>query len=207
MYASRHWLAALGMAWAVAGPAGAGPAEPDPKTISIDAQSVEYQKSGAYFRHAKIQQGDMSVEADTATADDLSGDNSHWDFRGNVHITMTGSTLDSDSAVVQVRKGILTTAVIVGAPARFEQKRDKGTARGRAGRIDYDVDAQSIRLSDQAWLSYNDGEITGRTLVYSMRDQRVLANPQDQADQRVHITIKPKATPTPPAGTPSGTPP
>jgi lipopolysaccharide transport protein LptA len=206
MYASRHWLAALGVAWA-AGLAGAGPAEPDPKTISIDAQYVEYQKSGAYFRHAKIQQADMSVEADTATADDLSGDNSRWDFRGNVHITMTGSTLDSDSAVVEVRKGILTTAVIVGTPARFEQKRDKGTARGHAGRIDYDVDAQSIRLSDQAWLSYNDGEITGRTLVYSMRDQRVLANPQDQADQRVHITIKPKATPTPPAGTPSGTPP
>ncbi len=207
MSASRGlWLLPAGVLWLM-GPAAAAPAERPGQTISIDAQSVEYEKSGAHFRHAKIQQGDMSVEADTATADDLSGDNSRWDFRGNVHITMTGATLDSDSAVVEVRKGILTTAVIIGTPARFEQKREKGTARGHAGRIDYDVDAQSIRLSDQAWLAYNDGEINGRTLVYSIRDQRVVANPQDQADQRVHITITPKATPSPAAAPPPGTPP
>jgi lipopolysaccharide transport protein LptA len=198
----RHSLAAVPGIVLAATLASAGPPAARPQTITIDAQYVEYQKSGAHFRHARIQQGDLSVEADTATADDLSGENSRWDFSGNVHMTMTGSTLDSDSAVVQVRKGIVTTAVILGAPARFEQTRDKGTARGRAGRIDYDAEAQSIRLSEQAWLAYNDGEITGRTLIYSIRDQRVLANPQDQADQRVHITITPKASPTPPGPQP-----
>ena len=46
--------------------------------------------------------------------------------------------------------------------------------------------------------------LSGRTLVYSTRDQRVLANPQDQGDQRVRITINPQSPqgPQPPAGTP-----
>ena len=163
--------------------------------INLDAQSLDhdYRNNLLQFKKVKISQGPLSVEADEATATGLEFQNSRWEFRGKVRITMPDGFLLSDAATIQFKNNTLDTAVITGAPATFEQKRDKGTAKGRAGRIDYDFTSQTIKLSEQAWLAYGDGEITGRTLVYSITDQRVLANPQDQADQRVRITINPKA--------------
>jgi lipopolysaccharide transport protein LptA len=64
---------------------------------------------------------------------------------------------------------------------------------GAAGRIDYDLAAGTVRLSESATLSDGANEITGKTLVYGLRDQRVLANPGEQSAERVRITIQPGA--------------
>ena len=162
--------------------------------ITVDAQSsdFDYRNNKLRFKQIKIRQGDLTLEADEARATGLDFENSQWDFDGKVRITTPDSTLTSNSAVVRFSNNVLSTATITGLPARFEQRRDKGTAKGHAGRIDYDFSAQTIVLADQAWLSYNNGDITGRTLVYSIKDQRVRANPQEQDNQRVHITINPK---------------
>lgn len=197
-------MAALLVCLALAIPAAAAPALIDSKLpINVDAQSLDhdYRNNVLLFRKVKISQGETSIEADEATATGLDFENSHWEFRGHVRITMQGGFLLSDAATVQFKDNVISTAVITGTPATFEQKHEKGVAKGRAGRIDYDFKAATVKLSDQAWLAYGDGEITGRTLIYSINDQRVLANPQDQADQRVRITINPKTAPaTPRAG-------
>lgn len=204
MSARQRLLAACAGLAAWFGGIGAGTAAPPVVSstlpIDLEAQSsdFDYRNNLLVFRHVKIRQGELSVESDEATATGLSFDDSRWDFRGSVRITMPDGSLLSDAATIQFVKNVISSALITGSPATFEQRRDECVARGRAGRIEYDFGAQTVRLSEQAWLSYGNGEINGRTLVYSMRDQRVLANPQDQADQRVKITINPQAGPASP---------
>lgn len=171
--------------------------------LKFEAQSSEfdYRNNAAVFRKVEITQGDMKVAADEATATGLDTENSHWDFRGRVRITIQDGLLQSDAASVQFRASTLDTALVTGTPATFEQTRDKGVARGHARRIAYEFTTETVTLSEDAWLSYADSQMAGRTLVYRIRDQRVLANPADQGDQRVTFTINPKAIrPSPKAG-------
>ncbi len=82
-----------------------------------------------------------------------------------------------------------------GSPATFSQQRGRQAAQGRAERIDYDLATGRVRLSGGAWLSDGNNEITGSTLVYSMREERVVAEAGEQGGQPVRITINPKAPP------------
>ena len=54
----------------------------------------------------------------------------------------------------------------------------------------------TLRLMDDAWLSDGSNEINGNTLVYNVREQRVLANPGEQGSGRITITINPKKAET-----------
>lgn len=167
--------------------------------ITVDAKSsdFDYKNGTLVFQGVRIAQGALSVEADEAVATGLNFDDSRWTFKGNVKITTSDGKLNSNDATVQFAKNEISTALITGGPASFEQKRDDGVARGRANRIEYDFGAGTVRLTEGAWLSDGPNEINGRTLVYSMKDKRVLATAADQGSQRVRITITPKKTATP----------
>ena len=65
----------------------------------------------------------------------------------------------------------------------------------RTGQIDYDLASGRVRLSGDAWLSDGSNQITGSTLVYSMREERVVAEAGEQGGRPVRITINPKAPP------------
>jgi lipopolysaccharide transport protein LptA len=175
--------------------------QPD-EPIKLDAESsvVDYKSNTLVFRKVRIRQGEVQLEANAATATGLDFNNSRWNFEGQVRFTMPDSSLSSDSATVQFAHNQLESAVANGAPASFEQKRPNGLARGRAGRIDYDFVGGTVRLSQDAWLSDGNNEMQAKTLTYSMRDQKVLANPSEQGDGRVHITINPRQ---PPGSTPN----
>jgi lipopolysaccharide transport protein LptA len=171
------------------------------KPISLEAQSTEfdYRNSTLVFRKVKIEQGEMSVEADQAQATGLDFENSRWTFRGNVKINVPQGLLTSDNAEVTFANKVLANARINGTPAEFEQHVEKNgqLARGRANRIDYDVAQGVVRLSDNAWLSDGKNEIRGESLKYSVRDQRVIAEAAEQGSQRVRITITPPNKPKP----------
>ncbi len=202
MYAKNTRLAArllplLATAYLACGQAATTPLIDKSLPINLDAQSsdFDYRNNLLRFHHVRISQGATAVESDEATATGLSFDNSHWDFRGHVRITLADGALLSDVAVVEFAHNAPNSAVITGNPATFEQKREQCVAKGHAGRINYDFTTQTIRLSEQASISYGDGQINGRTLIYSIQEQRVLANPEDQDNQRVHIVINPKDNP------------
>ena len=170
--------------------------------IALEAASsdFDYKNNSLRFREIRLSQGVLRVEAAEAHATGLNFDNSQWTFRGAVRITTADGTLTSETATVDFKDNTLTRAAIQGGPATFSQQRPATTpggkprlVRGRAGRIDYDLTAGNVRLSESAWLSDGANEITGRTLIYGLRDQRVLANPGEQADERVRITIQPSA--------------
>jgi lipopolysaccharide transport protein LptA len=148
----------------------------------------------------KITQGVLEVTAQQASATGLEFDNSEWRLQGDVKITVPGGKLQSNEARVMFKNNAIASASIKGTPAQFEQqlKEKNQVARGRAGAIDYDVQAATVRLTGDAWLTDGQNEIRGRTLVYDIGRQRVQANPSEKDPGGVQITINPPKKPAAP---------
>jgi lipopolysaccharide transport protein LptA len=166
-----------------------------PISVEADSSDFDYKNGVLVFTRVRITQGDARVEADRATATGLEFENSRWRFEGRVRIRAEGGSLASDSASVRFVNNEIQSAEVVGSPASFSQQRGEQRAEGRAERIDYALDTGRVRLSGGAWLSDGSNEITGSTLVYSMREERVVAEAGEQGGQPVRITINPKSPP------------
>ncbi len=199
------WALAAGAAAAVPAAQAAAPA-PAPlsasgdKPITVDAASseVDYRTNTVEFTQVVITQGDLRVQADHAHATGLNFANSRWTFDGHVRIDAEQrGDLTSDQAVVEFHDNHMARAIITGKPAEFEQKRADAQqpARGHADQIVYNVDDGTVRLTDDAWLSDGQNEISGPLLIYNIRAQRVQAATAPGTDQRVHITITPHGLP------------
>ena len=175
----------------------AGPKQQSHLPINVDAESsdFDYAKNSLLFRKVRVSQGTTIVEAEEATATGLNFENSRWVFRGNVKISVDSGFLSSDEAAVNFADNQIARAEISGSPAQFEQKLENSedVAHGRAGSIEYDFATETIRMLQDAYLTDGHNDIRGQTLVYSIRDQRVLANASDQGDERVRITINPRS--------------
>lgn len=177
--------------------------------INLEAASsdFDYRNETLLFRRVQITQGELRVEADEAHATGLNFENSQWDLKGQVRITMPDGKLAAGEATVTFRNNDIVRAVIQGAPATFEQrlKDSRQLAQGRARTIEYDVRNGSVSLVGEAWLTDGQNEIRGNTLVYDIGRQRVAANPGETAPGGVRITINPKdaaATGKPPKPAP-----
>ena len=195
-------VTALSLALLATAGHGAGPKRSD-LPINVDAQSsdFDYAKNTLLFRKVRVSQGSTSVEADEATATGLNFENSRWEFHSKVRISVEGGSLSSDDAAVTFTDNQITRALITGSPAEFEQKLagSEDIAHGRAASIEYDFTTSTIRLLQDAYLTDGHNDIRGQTLVYSIRDQRVLANAAEQGDERVRITINPRSIEQKPA--------
>lgn len=190
----RLTLAALLLATAVMAQA-ASPRAVLPISVEAQSSDFDYKNGVLVFIRVVITQGDARVEADRATATGLNFESSRWRLEGNVRIRAEGGSLSSDLATVSFENNEISVAQVVGAPASFAQRRGDRSAEGRAGQIDYDLASGRVRLSGDAWLSDGNNQITGSTLVYSMREERVVAEAGEQGGQPVRITINPKAPP------------
>jgi lipopolysaccharide transport protein LptA len=210
-------LSPLLLAWALpvlaAAPAAAPPAlDFSGLPISVDAASseVDGKTNAIAFHKVVISQGATRVQADQAHATGLTFANSRWTFEGNVQIDAEQhGNLHSDQAIVEFKDNHIARAIVTGKPAEFEQKRADSPqiARGHADQIVYDVSDGTVRLSDDAWLSDGQREISAPLLVYNIREQRVQAATSPGTDQRVHISISPsKGAPKQPTATPESQP-
>ncbi len=185
-----------------------GDAQPSRATLPIsveaDSSDFDYRNGVLVFRRIRVTQGDASVAADLATATGLEFQNSEWQFDGSVRIVAEGGTLESDTAVVRFRDNEIAFAQVTGDPATFSQQRGEQRAEGRAARIEYQLTTGRIRLTGGAWLSDGRNEITGSTLVYSMSEERIVAEAAEQGGEPVRITINPQSPPgePPPADAP-----
>lgn len=200
--ASIAGAVALALLIATAGAQSPPPAPAKPangardQAVSLDAASsdVDYRSNTVNFRDVVITQGSTRVSADAARATGLNFENATWNFTGNVRISVDDGSLRSSEAVVDFAGNRIARATITGSPAEFEQQRSPSgeLARGRAGRIEYDVPAGTVTLSKAAWLTDGRNEISGQQLVYNVREQRVQAETRPGATDRVRITIRPR---------------
>ena len=174
----------------------AGPRQSDlPISLEAASSDFDYRNNTLRFRQVRIVQGNVRVDADEATATGLNFENSRWEFRGNVRMQVEGGSLTSNEAEVTFVDNQIAKAVITGTPATFEQKLKESDdiAKGRAGRIEYDFTAGNVQLLEDAYLTDGRNDIHGQKLVYSIGDQRVLAEASEQGQERVRITINPRS--------------
>ncbi len=145
-----------------------------------------------------ISQAGYEIQAELGQAKGLNFDNSEWIFTGKVKITTPQGSSSADRATVQFVQNKITELHISGRPATFEQhtsnRQTQVLAQGHADNIDYYLKSNSIRLQNNAWIKYGQNEFTGRTMVYDITHQRILANPNEQEGERVRILITPDAT-------------
>jgi lipopolysaccharide transport protein LptA len=200
---------ASGAAAAPAPPSALQPGQP-PINLVATSTEVDGRTNTLVFSDVVISQGATRVQADHAHATGLNFANSRWTFEGKVRIDAEQhGNLRSDQAAIEFRDNRIARATITGKPAEFEQKRagSDQIARGRAGEIVYDLNDGTVRLTNQAWLTDGQNEISGPLLVYNIREQRVQAAASPGTDQRVHITIAPRAVPGPGKTEPAKPPP
>lgn len=162
--------------------------------ISLDADSSDFDRKNKHllFRGVRITQGGLGIEADRAEASQLDFENALWIFRGNVRIDLQTAFIESDEATLNFFDNRLSSAIIKGTPAEFEQQAagESGPTKGRAGTMEYDFLTGTVKLSEEAWLRRGSDEITGNTLTYSIKDERMIAS-SDGTDNRVKIIITP----------------
>jgi lipopolysaccharide export system protein LptA len=175
----------------------AGPIE-----LEADSSEIDHKNNHLVFHNVRIRQGEMSIRAELAQGSNLDFAEAEWVFTGSVQIENTGSKLDAQQATINFYNHRIRRANLEGAPVAFEQTRRGAPTptRGHANRIEYDFDAQVLRLTGAAWLSEGQNEITGDSITYEIGDQRVLAGAEKNGD-RVRITIVPPPE-TPPPATP-----
>lgn len=167
-------------------------------SIGYDYAEIDMRKDEHHFRgNVSISQGPMSITSDTAMAQGASqNDKVRWTFDRNVHVQTSDADLRAATAIGQVVKGALTNATLKGSPAVFEQRNaaaDK-QVRGRAGQIEYDFARGIVKLSNDVWFSYGGNEFRGAVVVYNVRDERVVVNPEGSNQGRVNITVRPQPT-------------
>ncbi len=142
-----------------------------------------------------ITQDELKITAERADATGLDFQNSRWIFTANVHLTSPQQgNLHSDELVVEFRNSQIQTAVATGHPAEFEQTGSRLgiLARGHADEIRYAFGAGTVRLTKDAWIKYGENEMTGPSMIYSIKEQRLIGAGSNAPGGRVHITLLPK---------------
>ena len=165
----------------------------------FDAASCDsnYKTHATVCRSIVLSQGNTRVRADHAQFTCMNCQDSYWTLQGNVRIEAQPSgNLRSDRATVEVRDNRIVRATVTGSPAQFEQQRadNLGTAKGHADQIVYDVDGGTVLLTNDAWLSDGRNEMSGPSISYDIREQKVQAT-SPGGSQGVHITIRPQTLP------------
>jgi len=165
--------------------------------ISYDAAQMEIDVKShqAVLRDVVVSQGELKVKAQRADATALEFQNSRWIFSGNVIISAEErGTLHSDRATVEFSNNQLAKAVATGSPAEFEQtSSDTGQlAQGQADTIEYNVEAGTVQLTDNASVTYGGKKVDAARIVYDIREKQVQAAQQGGDGKRVVVTIDPK---------------
>ncbi|MBL8202223.1 MAG: lipopolysaccharide transport periplasmic protein LptA [Chromatiales bacterium] len=177
------------------------PADP---TLPIDLDAafseLDRRNNRLIFRQLNIRQGALAIKADEATADPADFENSLWVFTGNVSIVNGGTRASCDRAELTFRDNRLRKAVLTGKPARFSQAGAGGNpdTEGRGELLEYNLDAATIEMSRDAFLSDGKSEISGSRIAYDLRREVVTAGGADGGQVRMRIT--PQQKPAPPAG-------
>jgi len=186
-------------AWATPTSAAATAAVATVPDIVLDAGSsqIDYSANRLTFTDVTISQGELRIRADKAEANGtgLRFDDSRWEFSGNVRIVFPNGTLTATDANVRFSGNRMALAQARGAPAQFEQQLASlpRPVRGRAGRIDFDFIAQTLKLSQDAWLFDGRNEMASPALLYDIREQVARSETKPGAGERVQITIRPES--------------
>ncbi len=167
--------------------------------ISLDADFLDSDiDSDMYtFRGLRLNQGLMSIEADTGRASRLDFNDAVWQLSGNVSIVVEDGRIDCEAANLEFGNNQLRIASISGEPATFELTRgdDDVTTYAEAEILRYDLEAGAIEFSGNAKITEGGNQIASGFLVYNIGERRIQAQGADEDDGKVKITFTPGEEP------------
>lgn len=144
-------------------------------------------------RAPRISQGDLSVVADDALATGFEFDEA-GEFRltGNVRIEVDSAVMEADSAVFAFADGRLTRGELEGTPVSFNDfdREEQKSIVGSAGKMSYDYEARTLRMTGEASVRLDNREILGCDLIYDFAAERVTSGSASCA-YRVRILPEP----------------
>ncbi len=164
--------------------------------INLEAASSQFdgRANQLTFQQVLITQGIMSVRADRGQVARLDFENSRWIFEGSVVLDNQGARVECDHAELLFEGYQLRSAVLRGDPVKLQQRRPGAEpTQGKAGVMEYDVAAATIRLSGDAWLSDGANEVSGERIAYDLAREYVTAD--SSGDGQIRMKIKPPRKP------------
>lgn len=113
-------------------------------------------------------------------------------YTGHVVIIQGSLKATGSEAVVYVKDGQLTRAVLTGSPATFQELDDKGQlVKGRADNANYLATEQKVILTGNAQLERAGDVLESPLITYDMAAEVVKAG-GIQGGERVHVVIQPR---------------
>jgi lipopolysaccharide transport protein LptA len=135
----------------------------------------------------------MEISADEAVASALNfSEGNEWRLSGNVRIAVGRAVIHADSATFTFKNDRLASGELAGSPARFDDRSPDGTspANGGAEKLVYDYEAQTARLSGNAWVNKGRYEIQGCDLIYHFSDEQRITS--GSADCGIRMRLLPE---------------
>lgn len=140
----------------------------------------------------------MAAQADRDKPIEVTADKKVTDYKqgtsiytGHVVINQGSLHATGDRATLYIKNGSLVRAVLIGKPATFEERDDKGKlVKGRADQANYLASEQKIILSGNAFVSRDGDELDSPQITYDMKGEVVTAGGQSGGN-RVHMVIQP----------------
>ena len=144
-------------------------------------------------RGIQVTQGNLTLKADSGESNSLDIANSILTFTNNVRINGPNTEVTADQAVLKFVDKRLLNVRVVGQPAHFEQITEESPdpARGHANSMNYDLSTDIITLTENAFLSQGQDEISGETITYDVQRERVVADSDGNSENRVRLIITP----------------
>ncbi|MFO8024190.1 lipopolysaccharide transport periplasmic protein LptA [Thiohalophilus sp.] len=139
----------------------------------------------------------VNISADRMRADERHGI-SH--YIGDVFLKQGSLEIRSDELTVHLEDGEVRQIIVIGQPARLQQKPDnREMVYSEARRMEYDTRSGELLLIDEARVTQGANRFSGSRIHYDTRNSIVAANSQGQSstspeapdDGRVKAIIEP----------------
>lgn len=130
------------------------------------------------------------IEADSVEINDRTGVRT---YQGNVLMTQGSVRISADKVTVTKQEDGSDQVLATGAPVTFQQQREgeQELAKGRALRVEYDMNSDIVKLYDQAELTQGKDKLVNDRITYDKNREVMWAGASQQGKQRVRITLQP----------------
>jgi lipopolysaccharide export system protein LptA len=135
------------------------------------------------------QQQPIRISAEEALRDEKQG---FTVYRGNVRMAQGSLHIEADSITIYHSQDSADHIIAEGRPARLEQRPDptKGPIHASAQIIEYYQLEERVHLRKSAYIEQDGSTVSGETIDYYMREQRVRADSNNsQENSRVEVVI------------------
>ncbi len=112
-------------------------------------------------------------------------------FTGNVIVTQGSTQINADQLTAYVVDNRTTKLIATGSPVRFQERprANEPLTVGNANRLELDVEAQSIALIGNAYLSQDGKEMRADRIVHDSQSRLTTAG---GGQERVNVILQPK---------------